>query len=56
MASLSCYLDMHDGNYLGLSMDEQYSALQVPKQRFKKPSAKEVKKNVKFSKASEGFG
>jgi len=42
---------MHDENYLGLSMDEQYSAFGVPKQKFKKPSATEVKKNVKHVKA-----
>ena len=50
-ASLSCCLDMHDENYLGLSMDEQYSAFGVPKMKFRKPSAKEVKKNAKHVKA-----
>ena len=42
---------MHDENFLGLSMDEQYSAFGVPKQKFKKQSAKEVKKNAKHVKA-----
>ena len=32
-------------------MDEQYSTCGVPKQKSKKPSAKEVKKNAKHVKA-----
>ena len=42
---------MHDENYLGLSIEEQYSAFGVPKQIFKQPSVKEVKKDANHVKA-----
>ena len=47
MASLTCCLDMHDDDYLGLSMNEQFVNFGVPKKKFKKATAKEVKKNAK---------
>ena len=47
MASLTCCLDMHDDDYLGLSMNEQFVNFGVPKNKFKKPTAKDVKKNAK---------
>ena len=50
MASIICCLDMHDDNYLGLSMDHQCLPLE-PRHKFKKASAKELKKNAKHAKA-----
>ena len=47
MASLTCCLDMHDDDYLGLSMNEQFMNFGVPKKKFKKATAKEVKINAK---------
>ena len=47
MAFLTCCLDMYDDDYLGLSMNEQFVNFGVPKKKFKKPTAKEVKKNGK---------
>jgi len=40
-------LDMHDDDYLGLSMDEQFLYFGVLKKKFKRPTAKEVKRNGK---------
>ena len=40
-------LGMHDDDYLGLIMNEQFLFFWVPKKKFKKPTAKEVKRNGK---------
>ena len=47
MASLTCCLDMHDDDYLRLSMNEQFLFFGAPKKKFKKPAAKELKRNGK---------
>ena len=38
---------MHDDDYLGLSTNEQFLFFGLPKKKFKKPTAKEVKRNEK---------
>ena len=38
---------MHDDDYLGLSMNEQFVIFGVPKNKFKKSTAKDVKKSTK---------
>ena len=45
MSSLTCSIDLHDGDFFGLTMDEQYDLYGLPKNRYKKPTQSELKKN-----------
>ena len=50
MNSLSCSIDLHNGDYFGLTLHDRTTLFGESKKSFKKPTAIELKKNTAYVK------